>query len=217
MNTAIATVDNGELDRQINPFVSEAKALTVTTPTLFGLASSKVGVLKDLRKQVDDAFDPGIALAHQAHKAAVSLNRKFTDRLDEAEKIIKAKLLSYKVGQDRLLAIEQARIDDINRKAMAKAESQAQTQEKKGNPETAQAIRKTAPFIPAAVSQVPNTGFSYREVITAKITDPDLVPEPYRMPDQDALDKIPGFYPKDKLPVIPGVEWVTTKIAVQRR
>src|SRR5262249_33678901 len=59
--------------------------------------------VKGLLKEVEDTFEPIIKAAHKAHKEAVAQKRKFSDPLEEAERLVKAKIGMW-VEQQRLAA-----------------------------------------------------------------------------------------------------------------
>ena len=206
MRNEVMVIEPDKLDRQISPFVQAAQELTVIDSATYEEGGIKVIALKDLRKQIDAEFDPTIESAHKAHKNAVALKRKFTDRLDEAEKIIKGKLLLWKSGQDRLLRIEQAKQEEEHRKLMVLVEKESNKAIKKGNLADAVAIKESVPEFIRQESTVPKTGFTIITKWKARVVNIDLLPKTFMIPDMDKLNNIAMTY-KEKGYPIPGVEY----------
>ena len=50
---------------------------------------------KDLRAKIAETFDPIISKAHAAHKEAVGQKKKHDDPLEQAQRIIKGKMIVW--------------------------------------------------------------------------------------------------------------------------
>lgn len=66
--------------------------------------------IKALRGQVDEAFDPTIAKAHETHKTAIAAKKKAEAPLVEAEQIMKVSVGGWLRIQDQAAKDEEARI-----------------------------------------------------------------------------------------------------------
>jgi hypothetical protein len=97
-----------------------ADELSIQDVMAYGTAGEVLKVIKSLRGQISETFDPIIQKAHQTHKEALQAKGKHEAPLDHAEKVIKGKVLEYiekereraAAEKARLEAAEQARIED---------------------------------------------------------------------------------------------------------
>ena len=80
----------------------EAKALAVIDQPTLTAANNALLEVKALRRRFDDEFNAGIAQAYEHHRYLVSQKRRWTDPLDEAERMLKPKIAGYLAEQDRI-------------------------------------------------------------------------------------------------------------------
>ena len=66
----------------------KARAIEITDDTTYKGAAEFLLTIKDLRKQIDEAFNPIIDAAHNAHKEALAQKKRADAPLVEAEYII---------------------------------------------------------------------------------------------------------------------------------
>lgn len=90
----------------------KARALAVTDASTYERAAEMLTGIKALRQEVDAAFDPIIADAHQAHKTACRQKQQAEAPLAEAERILKSGISAYHTEQERLRQIEQRRLQE---------------------------------------------------------------------------------------------------------
>lgn len=172
--------------------------------------------IKELRREVDAEFDPGIQEAFAHHRTLVAQKRKWTDPLDAAEKALKPKIAGYLREQDRL-ALEAARRDREARDKMQqvadKASDEAYDKIKNGDIDeadevVAQAgakIEQIQAARPAPVVKPVASGTSLRQNWKHRVIDPALVPREYLTVDDKALAALARIR-KDQAKV-PGVEF----------
>lgn len=90
---------------------NQARAIVVSNQeTLNAAGEMLTNVIKPLRKEAADVFDPIIASAHKAHKDALAGKAKVEKPLIEAEDILKRSVGSYMAEQERIRQEEEARL-----------------------------------------------------------------------------------------------------------
>ena len=223
------------MDNEILIGENEQKALTVIKvgstsievrdQTSLTAANGLLLDVKALRRRFDDEFDPAIARWHAGHKAAVAQKKKFTDPLDEAERIIKPRITAYLVEQDNI-RLEAERAAERARLQIAKeaqdASDVATELIKQGN--TAEAdelidlayekireINADTPFVPEKPSA---PGVSMRETWDYEIVDAALIPRTFLVPDLTMIRRY-GQNMKHQAN-IPGVRFFSVKSIAAR-
>jgi len=101
--------------------VESANTLVVTNQDQYNGCAEFLRVIKAIKKDIDATFDDPIKKAHEAHKAMVASKKKHYEPLDNAEKIIKQKSLSW-------WQAEQKKADDARK---AREEEARKEEEKK--------------------------------------------------------------------------------------
>ena len=196
----------------------EAKALRIVDVMTYVRAGEVLTAIKDLRKQIDAAFDPIIQKAHAAHKEAISQKKKAEAPLVEAEGIIKPQIAAYEAEQERIRRAEEARI----RAELAKAEEEARLQaaieaEAAGNKQEAEELLEepvqVAPVVlPKATPKL--EGVYTREDWDFVIEDESKIPRQFLQPN---LVAIRGFVKSLKGNAnIPGVKVFKKQIVSAR-
>jgi hypothetical protein len=192
------------MDNEIIIGENEQKALTVIRAgstsievrdqTSLTAANGLLLDVKALRRRFDDEFDPAIARWHAGHKAAVAQKKKFTDPLDEAERIIKPRITAYLVEQDNIRleaerAAERARLQ-VEKEAQVASDAATELI-KQGDTAKADAVIDEAyakirdinadtPFVPEKPSA---PGVSMRETWDYEVVDALLIPRTFLVPD----------------------------------
>src|SRR3990167_6825246 len=92
------------------PVPDQARQLVITTNDQYEEAAAFLLKLKAIRRKIDDAFNPIITKAHEAHKEAVAQRKKAGEPLDLAESIIKPKIVGYIQEQEKKSVQEEARL-----------------------------------------------------------------------------------------------------------
>lgn len=153
----------------------QAEDLVIDTDEDFRAAGLFLVNLKTYQKRVTEIFAPVVKATHEAHKAAVAQREKLLAGATEAERILKAAVVTYErqqsAGREALrrqqeaIAHQQA---DLSREATATALEQA------GQTQAAEAVR-AAPAAPVVLPPAPPApsapGLSFREHWSAEVTD----------------------------------------------
>jgi hypothetical protein len=117
MAEALDAPETEALTTEALSWPDRARALVVTDAGSYVAAGQLLLGIKALSQKADATFDPNIKLWNDGHKAALSMKAEIKAPLIEAEKIIKAGLVSYDQEQQRKqreaqrLADEQARAE----------------------------------------------------------------------------------------------------------
>lgn len=197
-------IDTTASDQKALSALGFANALTIKTPEDYKKADAFCKGLFNLRKEIQSYFADSIAKAKAAKKAAsdalaalVEQEEGHTKPVQDAERIIKAKLFTWNQEQDEIRRKEQER---LNAEAVRKAEDErlrrAAALEVAGKPVAAMAeldkpIKPAAVILPAAKIETETrlTGYWSYEV-----AEPSGVKREYCKPDPGAIQKAVSFY-----------------------
>ena len=170
--------------------------------------------LEEERRKITKPIDEG-------KKAVMDLFRKPIEMLEEAERKLKDAMNEYvskmereaKEEEERLRKIAEAEAD----KKRKKIEAQIKKAEEKGDTEKVEELKakleEIIPITPVIMPQVENPkGVSYRERWYAEVIDFKLLPDEYKLPNQQALDRV-AQATKGSIQ-IPGVIFKSEKITV---
>lgn len=123
MSTEVTTAEQGELE-ETPRIIAEAQATEVQTPEQAQLATEFLSQIAAIKRQDESARK---TLVKPLNDHVKMINDRFKRRsvpLDEADQIVRGKVLAYETEQQRLRAQEQARLDRERREAEAKAEAE---------------------------------------------------------------------------------------------
>jgi hypothetical protein len=160
-----------EIKNEALTWPEKAKGLIIWTDSI-EQAGEWLTAIGALMKEADAVFDPVIKAAHKAHTAAIAAKRSVTRPLDEAKRIIKAKVLKHQEEERRLAAEEAARLQAIaDSKDEEKRLAEAIAAEGRDQPELAEALISEKPTVimPAAPAKV--AGFTPTKRWKAEVTD----------------------------------------------
>lgn len=176
-------MENIELKEKALSVPDQARTLTIVDVASYQQAGEVLLRIKDLRKEIDSAFDPIIEKAHQAHKEACAQKKKYDAPLVEAEGIIKPRIAVYLQAEEQKRRVEQDRLQQeeetrrLNELARMEANGQGGVAKEMLN-EATFAAPVIAPKITPKID-----GISQREVWKFKITNSTLIPREYLIPD----------------------------------
>src|SRR3990167_294165 len=106
--------------------VTQAQELTVENQASYNYANNFLRAVKELQKTISDTFRPIIAAANLTWKGALAEERKHLGPLQNAEVLVKSKMLEWMQEQERarreVQAKLQARAEKERQEALAKAE-----------------------------------------------------------------------------------------------
>lgn len=184
--------NNELLMTRSNEFEGRANAISITTQEEYVKVADFIKGIKGLSKQISETFDPIIAKAYSAHKEAVAQKKKFTDKLDNAERIIKTKMNAWTQAQEKLRIEAQRKAEEAEKKrleeeALAKAS-------KESDPEKQEEILNTAinekPFVAPKEVAPKVEGVSTRKVYKWDLVDVKMVAIKYLMVNEKEINKI---------------------------
>jgi len=148
---------------------AQARSFTVATGEQYQRAADFLLVNKAMKKKIEEHHNPIIEAANKTHKLAVAAKKKFTDPIDEAERIIKPKMAAYVDAQEAKRRKEQERLElEARAKAEKEAMKRAKAAEKAGDAELAAQILDEAVSAPPVVT-VESTVPQVKGISTAKI------------------------------------------------
>jgi len=215
-----ATPTNVALQRQILTTRERAVALVIKTPEDYTAAAELVRSIVELSKQIDATFDPIIADAYRAHKTAVETKKRFSLPVLVDRDTISRKMLAWSNEQERIRRAREEEIAKAAREAEEKrALAEAAELERQGEPELADVVLENHIAAPAPVvsiaSSVPKVaGFAKRVNWRWRISNVDLIPRQYMMPNEIAINGVVRSL-KDKCQ-IPGLEIFSEDSAIHR-
>lgn len=166
--------------KEVQPIVNYANVLVIKSSEDSIGAQSTLKELKRRRAAIHEKFDPPVRAAHTAWKAAKDLYNFFVNPFDQAEVIIKRKVVTFE-EQERRKREEEARLaeakrQEAERKEREKLEAQAKAAEEKGKTEKAEALREKAETVTVAPSFTPPPppqvkGTAFKKTWRATVTD----------------------------------------------
>lgn len=195
--SALATLeapDTSAIEQQRDGVVSVANAIRVTNNQEMVGASDVLRQIKTTLKTIDAEVDPSIRKAHEAHKEIVSLKKRLTAPLEEAERIVKSRISQYTMAQEKARQAEEMRLREIARQQEEDRRlAEAIELEREGSQEAleqAQAIIEAPVVAPVVVVQktVPKVeGISTRKVWKYRIVNEHQIPREYMTPNEKAI------------------------------
>ena len=215
--TALAGPDTTAIDGECATFVERANFFVVNSSVDYERVAGFVKTIKVMRKRIDDTFDPTIKATNTAHKQALAAKKAFSVPLDEAEYIVKVKLVDYRNEQERIRRAEEDRLRAIARKEEEdRRVAHAARLESEGAVEQAKAVLETpGPVTPIVVARTtPKVkGISTRKAWKWRVVDEAQIPRAYMLIDEKKLNdharsmgsaaSVPGigFYSQDVMAV----------------
>lgn len=173
--TLALVVDSGAVVEKALSYPDRAKSIAITDALTYASACEFLKGIKGLRAEIAETFEPHIRRAHEAHKALLKEKSDAEAPLADAERIVKAALVTYDQVQERARREEQTRIQaELRRQEEERRLNEAIALEDAGEAAEADAVL-AAPVDVPAVAVAPATpkvsGISYRETWGAEVTD----------------------------------------------
>jgi hypothetical protein len=229
-----------ELSGTVSKAEAWAAGLTIGTPEEYGAALDVVKRFKAVRANVVAFFADSKSKAHAAWKAVVASESAFTDKIDAAEKVAKAKLVAYQQAEEAKRMAEQRRLqaiaDEAARKEREKIEAQARAAREKeeaalaaeaaaikaeAKAESAEAVQAAPAVI--VESRIASAGQSTRKAWKARLVSLEAltgIPAgdirlTFLSFDEGAANKFAGA--TKGMVKVAGVEWVEESVMSIRR
>jgi len=206
------------LHKQIYALKSMTEKLECTDAEDYTRLAKELSEIKALNKSLTDTEKALIAPFKNVVKNVQENNREFFDIVELAERNIKTTMLVYNDNQERIKRAEEARIalEEAERIAREKAklEKKIEKAEEKGNMEKAESLQEQKDNLVPIVAEVKvNTpkveSINYAIRYDFEITDANLIPREYLMPDEKKIKRI--VVAMKELASIPGVKVIMIK------
>lgn len=187
MSQAVAEVEQKALS-----VPARARSIEIKDNESFIRAGELLKAIKDIRREIDETFDPIVSKAHAVHKEAVAQKKKAEAPLVEAEAIIKPKLSSYMDEQERIRVAEERRLQEEARKQEEAARlAEAVHLEQMGEPEEVVQSVLEEPIAPPVIVLPKATpkveGISSRKTWKYRVKSPLMVNREYLILDEKKI------------------------------
>lgn len=198
---ALQLVETTDVGNRALSIVDQAKMVKVIDSATYTEAIFIWKSLKDMMKEVDEAWDKNIKLWHEGHKNALADKAKYYQPLDMGSRTVKKLMSDYDAEQERIRQAEQRRLEEEARKqaeeeallAAIAAEEEAKrngaTKEEAAQEATAimaEPVYVAPVVIPKAVPKMQG-GPIYRTIWKFRITDVNAIPRQYMIPNEVAI------------------------------
>jgi len=173
---------------------NKAKQLVVKTNEDFEIAGTLLKMVKGLRKQVGNTFDPIIKANYDAHKKAIEKKKEAEAPIIHAENMIKPKMASYMQEIERKRLEEQRRLEaEARKKAEEEALAEAERLESEGAMDEVDAILDEPLEVAPIVMQDDRPkveGVSVRQNWKFVIEDESKIPDEYKIIDERKIGAV---------------------------
>lgn len=191
MSTLATMPDTTKLQDETAAIIQQARAITITSGETLTEADELLMSVKTRQKQINEFFDASIKTSHAAWKAALAAKDRLAGPVEEAETLLKGKIKTYRLQEERKRLEEESRLREQARKeAEERHLAEALELERNGNREAAEQVMAAPVMVPPIVvrSSVPKTrGSSLRKVWRFTIENPMLVPREFCSPDDGKI------------------------------
>ena len=170
-----------------------AKEITITDDISLGSANEFLVSIKRSRKEINEAFNPIIKKAHEAHKEAIETKKKYEKPLIAAEMIVKPQIAAYFGALARKQREAEIAAEKAEEERRLKEEAQLKTAieaENKGDFEKRDEIMEDIIPETKPVEYVPApklAGTSIRKIWKWKLVSLELVPREYLIVNTNAI------------------------------
>ena len=197
------------IEEKSNDVVTRANALAVKNNEQYVAGTEFQRIIKGLKKEINEAFDPGIAAAYKAHKVAKAQKAKYYDPVDAAHKIVNRKLSEFVAEEERKRAEAEAKLRRAAEKKEAELREKARLAEESGKEQKAakyeeKAEQVIAPTLNSTVQKV--AGVQKRVYWSAVVVDKSKIPSQYLEVNMSALNAVARATKGES--TIPGVRFV---------
>jgi len=182
-----------EIREEVDGIAVQANALAIVTPEDYQAASAWLTAVKAAQKRVTKLFGDMKAKAHAAWKSVVAEESAAMKPLDEAEGMVKRKMLAWQQAEEAKRLAEQRKLQaeadaaaTRERERLEKAASKLKTPElREARLEEAAAV--VAPMVTIPVATPVIKGQSTRKTWRARVVDVAIVPREYMVVNDQAL------------------------------
>lgn len=202
-----------EFEKKEMTAIERVRSWVVATDEDFKALDAYLVGLKELEKSIIADFKDAKDKAFAAHRAICAQEKAHLDKIEEARRIGKPKLLAYEETKEAIRKAEQERLEaEARKKAEDEALARAAAAEKAGDTETAKAIISEPISVEPVKAQVmsPKRSTTIQTRWGAVIEDVNLIPREYLIPDMTALNRV-AQATKGAIK-IPGVKFESRKV-----
>lgn len=162
------------LEQKKDDIVAKVTSIHIADQSSYQMAVEYAKGIKAVGKDIEMFCEDGIKSAHATWKTLLATRDEKLKPLQEAERILKGKMVQFTEEEERKRKIEEARIREELRKREEEARlAQAVELEAEGRSEEAMQVIEAPVYAPAVT--LPKVeqpkGVSYREVWSAQVTD----------------------------------------------
>ncbi len=182
-----------QVEQETQLIIEKAQEVVIKTQGDYLAASELRKKMKGRIKELDEKRKSLTAPLDTVKKNIMALFNPIIERLEQGIKKLDAGVIAYDEAQQEKARIAQAKADEEARKAREKAEARAKEFESQGKTECAEAMQAKADNIiaPVITTSAPKiAGQSIREIWYAEVIDFKVLSDDYKIPNQQALDKI---------------------------
>jgi hypothetical protein len=151
---------------EVSGLLAQANAFQVTNDDTAQIAADELRTIKERKDAIEAERVKITKPLHDAKRATDELFKKLSTPLEQAERVLKGKVIAYQDEQERKRREEAARAEEAARKERERLEREAAALEKKGKAEAAAAKREVATMMPTAIpapAPAAVSGFSTRD------------------------------------------------------
>ena len=189
-----------------------AKAIIVNSDDTYKEAGEFLRDIKTLHKAITEHHDPMIKAAHEAHRVSIAAKKKFTDPLDEAERLVKPKMAIYVREIELAKQKEREKLErEAREKAEAEALQRAKEAEAAGDKASAEQILQEAvdspPVILESKDDKPQSeGVSTKKTWKWRLKDESKVDRKYMIVDEKKINALVRALGKVAQETVGGIE-----------
>lgn len=197
---SIVIADANAIRMSIDSILAMAEEMQIESANDVAVVEGILTKCRDARERVESFLGPHIKRAFEQHRSLTADKRKFTDKIDKAERILKPKLADFLYREDQRKLAEARERERIRVRVEAKAgetADEAHRLVKAGEHEKAaevvnagyaevERLENSVPDSPAVMAE----SHSVRTHWDFEITDPSKVPAKFLMPDEKKIRKI---------------------------
>ena len=212
MTLSLAPEPDITLEEKALSIPDQVNAIIITNPETYQQMAGIFLVIRSLRKEIADTFNPLIQKAHESHKAILAEKARHDKPLDDGERKAKSLMQSWDAEQARIAREEETRLREIARKAEEERIMQEALQaEQEGDKQTAEAIIQEEIYIPpvtVAKATPKVSGVIFRTYWKWRVKKLALIPRQYLIPNEVLINSL-VTHNKNKEQseqMIPGIE-----------
>ena len=210
MTTALAEMPSTEeIQRETSLAEIKAADIVVDSHESYEIAGQFLVGVKTIRKNIAETFDHLIKSAHEQHKSVISEKKKHDTPLNDAERVVKAKMGNYSTKQARIAREEQQRKEREAREAEeTRRLAEAEALEKEGRNEEAEQVIE-APICVAVAPPPPPPkaqGISTTKRFKFRVVDKSKIPLAYMQHNEVLIGQVVRQQHEAAEKIIPGIQ-----------